>query len=60
MFMTLFRNLDIKQKFYLSPDPNLPVFTKVSGGKAMERDTIHKLKPTHIVFYKNEKDIIRE
>jgi hypothetical protein len=52
MFMTLFRNLDIKQKFYLSPDPNLPVFTKVSGSKAMERDNIHKLKPTHIVFYK--------
>jgi len=50
--MTLFRDLDINQEFYLEPDPSLPKHTKVSGGKAMrEYDTL-KFKLNHIVFYK--------
>jgi hypothetical protein len=52
MYMTLFRDLDINQEFYLEPDPSLPKHTKVSGGKAMrEYDTL-KFKLNHIVFYK--------
>ena len=52
MYMTLFRDLDINQEFYLEPDPNLMKLTKVSGGKAMQSNTLIKFKPTFIVFFK--------
>lgn len=53
--MTLFRNLDINQDFYFTPDckdPNQHKYTKVSGGKASDGCTIARVKSTHIVFYK--------
>lgn len=52
MYMTLFRNLNINQDFYLEPDPTWVKLTKVSGGKAIQGNTLIKFNPTFIVFYK--------